>query len=167
MSAGEVPLLQRSQAQGQAAPQVSDVLGVRQAQVRAGLPSFPAFHCPPFWKASRHPVCLVIPVSPKLCDSRCLIGICGVGGLFSRRDISGKVWNSSSNMRVRCKKARLEGRGQVEGEETASCSCGGEVNIENPRKTSFSALWGSRPGQTLTHNSVRGVHGEAGARTVC
>lgn len=60
VSAGEVPLLQRSQAQSQAAWAVPAVLGVRQAQVGAGLPGF---HCLPFWKATRHPVCLVTPVS--------------------------------------------------------------------------------------------------------
>lgn len=40
VSAGEVPLLQRSQAQSQAAWEVPAVLGVGQAQVGAGLPGF-------------------------------------------------------------------------------------------------------------------------------
>lgn len=39
MSTGEMLLLQRSQAQSQAVPEVSDVLRVWQAEVGVGLPS--------------------------------------------------------------------------------------------------------------------------------
>lgn len=66
VSAGEVPLLQRSQAQSQAAWEVPTVLGVGQAQVGAGLPGFP---CLPFWKATMPPVCLVTPVSQGSVDT--------------------------------------------------------------------------------------------------
>lgn len=81
MSTGEVPFLQWSQAQSQAAPEVSDVRGFWQAQVWAGLPGLLAFHCLLFWKAARNAVSSVL-CPQSFVHSRCLVNISGVGGLF-------------------------------------------------------------------------------------
>lgn len=77
MSAGEVPLLQRSQAQSQAAREVSAVLGVGQAQVGARLPGFSLAAllegdqalCPPCHS------CV-----PRVWEQSVLIRICGAVG---------------------------------------------------------------------------------------
>lgn len=95
MSAGEVPLLQRSQAQSQAVPPVSDVLGVWQAEVRAGLPStevkgshLPAFLlfivCP---SGGQSGALLVAVVPRSTVPGRCSVMICGVDELCSRLTI--------------------------------------------------------------------------------
>lgn len=92
MSAGEVPILQRSQAQSQAVPQVSDVLGVWQAEVGAGLPSpevkdshLPASLLFSVCPSGGHRVpCCVTLVPRSAVPSGCSGNICRVGELSCR-----------------------------------------------------------------------------------